>query len=189
MKNMSEWRSLLRATRDHGAYCIFRSMLCFALLGASTSVVAQQDIVERCVSGGGVTTEQCNCTDQFGRAATRQCRQLVSDQTGSPTGRNGVCGLVCDQCQCASSSPPVNWPQVQGRQSNANEIKICVTEFEGDCPPGTTWRPCEQDSHEGAPAVGDRLCRARGMAGASTFEDSKQNLHKCGLTVYRAVCR
>lgn len=189
MNNMNKCLSLLRVTKDYVAYCIFRSMLCFALLGTSTSVVAQQTIVERCVSGGGVTTEQCNCTDEFGRAATRECRQLVSDQTGSPTGRNGVCGVVCDQCQCASSSPPVNWPQVPRSKSNANEIKICVTEFEGDCPPDTTWRPCEIDSHEGAPAVGDRLCRARGMAGASTYKFAEQNLHKCGLTVWRAVCR
>lgn len=180
--------ALRRETKDTRSFCILKAMLCLALAGASTSVVAQ---LEHCVSsGGGVTTEQCNCTDKFGRAATRECRQLVSELTGTPTGRNGgVCGVVCNQCECAG--PPsggVGFPQTPQSARNPNQIKFCVGEFEGNCPSDSKWLPCEVDSHEGAPAAGDRLCRERGKTRAATSRFSVHDGNKCGYTVWTADC-
>lgn len=191
MKETARCVAILGAIKDCRAPCLFHFVLCLALFGTSTAVDAQQSIVERCVAGGVVKTEQCNCTDYFGRSATRECRQLVSDQTGSPTGRNGVCGVVCSQCECyggSSSGGGGIYPQTNRPPADPNVIKFCVGEFEGDCPSDTKWQPCPQDSHEGAPAIGDRLCRAKGKSGASTSQFSVRDGHKCGYTVFTAVC-
>jgi hypothetical protein len=105
--------SVLRLIYSYGAFSPFKKfLLCLALIFMSSFVFAQPTIVERCVPGGGKTTEQCNCSRKAG--VTRQCEQLVSDQTGRRVGRDGkTCPNVCEGCLC---------PSAQGESSSSDSL-------------------------------------------------------------------
>jgi len=163
-----------------------------ALIIALPSATAQQNIVERCIRSGSATTEQCGCTDRYGNPATRQCYQMVSDQTGSSVGRNGTCSPQCEGCQCygkSSNGSVSNFGVQVPPKPPANQIKFCVGQYEGDCPSNTNWQPCPQDSHETNPVIGERLCRQRGRTlNFVGGHESNVGGHKCGYTVYTAHC-
>jgi hypothetical protein len=184
-----------------------KSCITALLLLIIPSTFAQTPNLGRCVSGGGVTVENCHCSTAMGQPASKRCEQLVP-----AVGAVGSCPVVCEPCECQSGSQTSGAGQTQGtwkiERADDNEpfpyelklpprpdatvrtlaLQLCIGEHRKTCPADISWLTCPQGISLGDEGMARTMCTKMGFPNSYTYTWSKSNGNMCGYTRVAVTC-
>jgi hypothetical protein len=159
---------------------------------------------------GQSEVERCNCKDEYGRDALRECRKYFP-----MAGRTGYCPTLCEPCRCArSSSPSAGTPGLGGwrvvpkptpdptptapsivlpnlplGRSTPVTLRFCIGQYRENCPADSSWQGCPQETRMGDTDMASRLCKLVGRPNFSKpVVENTRSGNRCGYTQFTVQC-